>query len=207
MIKVRGWQISPAELEAQLAIHPDIVEAGVVGVVSVEGDTELPRAYVVKVPGKELTEADIKEYMADNLAKFKALDGGVKFIDAIPRNSTGKVMRHALRQSAATQDEALHNPTQTSMPVGSKSAAKTALSSLPSIASRTDLKISSHVSQDSSGSEADDEEDASLTTPDYAGAEAFTFKHILGADIDTTEHGDVQTVDDDGTPSSVTRLQ
>ena len=103
LIKVRGWQVSPAELEGQLVLHPLINEAAVIGVSTDEGDTELPRAYVVKKSDAVLTEADVYNYMKDNLAKYKVLDGGVRFVDAIPKNSIGKIVRRVLRDVAAAE--------------------------------------------------------------------------------------------------------
>ena len=113
LIKVRGWQISPAELEAQLNLHPAIAESAVIGIPSNDNDTELPRAYVVRAEvrgkgegvsvGREVTEKDIKTYMAQHLARYKALDGGVRFIDAIPKTSSGKITRVALRKLAAAE--------------------------------------------------------------------------------------------------------
>ena len=104
LMKVRGWQVSPAELEGQLALHPQIIEAAVIGVTTDEGDTELPRAYVVKMPGSTLTGMDVYRYMEENLAKYKAPDGGVRFVDAIPKNSIGKIVRRVVRDVAAAEE-------------------------------------------------------------------------------------------------------
>ena len=104
MIKTRGWQISPAELEAQLILHPTITDAAVIGVLSPNGDTEYPRAYVVKALDADFSEAEIKRYMSVHLAKYKALEGGVKVIDQIPKNSTGKILRSELKEFAAVED-------------------------------------------------------------------------------------------------------
>jgi len=113
MIKVRGWQVSPAELEAALLLHPDISDAAVIGVMLPEGETELPRAYIVKSLDKPtLSESDILEYMVKCLARYKSLDGGVIFVDAIPRNAAGKILRGTLREQAA----AAVRETQTSIP-------------------------------------------------------------------------------------------
>lgn len=113
MIKVRGWQVSPAELEAALLLHPDISDAAVIGVMLPEGETELPRAYIVKSLDKPtLSEADAREYMAKCLARYKSLDGGVVFVDAIPRNAAGKVLRGTLRDQAAAAVRTM----QTSIP-------------------------------------------------------------------------------------------
>lgn len=100
---MRGWQVSPAELEAALLLHPDIADAAVVGVRPKQGDdTELPRAYVVRSGNSTLSVHEVKRFMSSQVARYKSLDGGVAFVDAIPRNSAGKVQRGILRDRAAT---------------------------------------------------------------------------------------------------------
>lgn len=107
---MRGFQVSPAELEAVVLQHPAVVDVTVIGVAAVEDspdarDGEHPRAYVVCHPGSgstvKVTEAEIKEWCAQRLAKYKALSGGVVFVDTIPRNAGGKVLRRLLRDDAA----------------------------------------------------------------------------------------------------------
>lgn len=63
-------------------------------------DSEVPRAYVVRRPGSTLTEEDIRKYSSEKLAKYKSLDGGVKFVDAIPKNASGKILKNLLRKQA-----------------------------------------------------------------------------------------------------------
>ena len=100
MIKVRGWQVSPAELESVLLIHTEILEAAVIGSVLPNSNAEAPRAYIVKSPESNLSEGDIKTHMAEYLAKYKNLDGGIVFTNKIPRTSTGKIDRKQLRERA-----------------------------------------------------------------------------------------------------------
>lgn len=104
LIKVRGFQVAPPELESVLLSHPYIVDAGVIGVKDpVDKDVEHPRAFVVKrqVPESEsLDEKAIKEYCASRLARFKELTGGVRFLDAIPKNASGKILKRILREMA-----------------------------------------------------------------------------------------------------------
>ena len=87
LIKVRGFQVAPPELEAVLLSHEHIVDAGVIGVQPVEGDqSEYPRAYVVRRDspgGKKLSVQDVKKHVADRLAKYKRIEGGVVFVDEI----------------------------------------------------------------------------------------------------------------------------
>lgn len=103
LIKVRGFQVAPPELEAVLLSHPSIVDAAVIGIPAPQSsrDGELPRAYVVQRPGTpKLSENDIIEHAAGKLAKYKRLDGGVKFLDAIPKTASGKILKRELREWA-----------------------------------------------------------------------------------------------------------
>jgi len=104
LIKVRGFQVAPPEIEAVLLDHPQIVDAAVIAVTKrPEPDVELPRAYVVRRPGEEglkLDEATIKKYCSERLAKYKELTGGVVFTDAIPKNASGKILKRILRDEA-----------------------------------------------------------------------------------------------------------
>jgi acyl-coenzyme A synthetase/AMP-(fatty) acid ligase len=109
LIKVRGFQVAPPELEAVLLSHPHIVDAAVIGVRVPPDNSELPRAYVVRRPGergKRLTEDDVKKFLAGKLIKYKALNGGVKFLDAIPKNPSGKILKRILREQAKKEIEA-----------------------------------------------------------------------------------------------------
>ena len=102
LIKVRGFQVAPPEIEAVLLGHPDIVDCAVIGVYLNE-DAELPRAYVVRRPGSDpakLTEEIIKDFAGEKLAKYKRLEGGVRFVDAIPKNASGKILKRILREEA-----------------------------------------------------------------------------------------------------------
>ncbi|KAF2165801.1 hypothetical protein M409DRAFT_67128 [Zasmidium cellare ATCC 36951] len=96
LIKVRANQVSPSELEAVLLQHLKIGDTAVIGMPSKDfGET--PLAYVVKRPDVELTEAEVKKYIIERLAKYKQL-GGVVFIDALPRSASGKLLKRILRE-------------------------------------------------------------------------------------------------------------
>ncbi|KAJ5342787.1 AMP-dependent synthetase/ligase [Penicillium brevicompactum] len=108
LIKVRGFQVAPPELEAVLLSHPQIVDAAVIGITFPNADTEFPRAYVVRRPGESgshLTEDDIQKFILTRLAKYKALTGGVKFVGAISRNPSGKILKRVLREDAKREIE------------------------------------------------------------------------------------------------------
>jgi 4-coumarate--CoA ligase len=99
LIKVRGYQVAPAELEALLLTHEHIIDAAVIQIPD-DAAGELPRAYVVLGPSEEAqktTEEDIKEWVKAQVAAYKRLDGGVIFTDAIPKSASGKILRRILR--------------------------------------------------------------------------------------------------------------
>lgn len=87
-----------------LLVHPSIVDAAVIGVRRPGKYTndELPHAYIV-TGGEgsiDMDELEVMQYIRDRLASFKALDGGVKFVDSIPRNHDGKILRRVLEERA-----------------------------------------------------------------------------------------------------------
>lgn len=96
LIKYKGLQVAPAELEALLLNHPDILDAAVIGVDVDDGTNEVPRAYVVADQGKISAEG-IREYVKRNVAGHKRLRGGVVFLDEIPKSPSGKILRKDLR--------------------------------------------------------------------------------------------------------------
>lgn len=107
LIKVRGFQVAPAELEGVLLSHPDVSDAGVVGIPAGgfgssagEQGSEAPRAYVVRKSGSTLGEGDVQRWMKARLAGYKQLAGGVKLVDAIPKNASGKILKGELREMA-----------------------------------------------------------------------------------------------------------
>ncbi|ORY04362.1 hypothetical protein BCR34DRAFT_491628 [Clohesyomyces aquaticus] len=100
LIKVKGFQVAPAELEALLLEHEHVADAAVCAL-QLEHE-ELPRAYVVlKSEHKEAsTEWDIERWMSDRVAKHKHLSGGVVFIEEVPKSPSGKIQRKVLREWA-----------------------------------------------------------------------------------------------------------
>ena len=115
LIKVKAFQVAPPELESVLLGHPLIVDAAVIGVhdlatkgpeVIDEGGGQLPRAYIVRRPdgkGTSLTEAEVYDWVKAKLVRYKWLDGGVQFIDAIPKTASGKILKQQLRKRAAKE--------------------------------------------------------------------------------------------------------
>lgn len=97
LIKFKGYQVAPAELEAILINHPKIKDAGVVGLPD-ELVGERPLAFVVKKEEvTSITEEEIKKHVADMVSPQKRLTGGVIFVDSVPKNPTGKILRRELR--------------------------------------------------------------------------------------------------------------
>lgn len=108
LIKVRGWQVSPAEIEATLLEHPDIIDAGVIGVPAQNGCGEVPFAYVIPSVEGTLDQTAIQKFLRIRLARYKNV-GAVEFVTTIPRNPTGKILRRILRDS---RDHTNLNPAQ-----------------------------------------------------------------------------------------------
>ncbi|KAK3223592.1 hypothetical protein Dsin_010617 [Dipteronia sinensis] len=94
LIKYKGYQVAPAELEHQLHSHPDIVDAAVVPYPD-ERVGQVPVAFVVRKHGSTIDESEIKEFIAKQVAPYKKIRR-VIFISSIPRNSPGKVLRKDL---------------------------------------------------------------------------------------------------------------
>lgn len=84
LIKVKGNQVAPAELEGLLLEHPGIVDVAVIGIRFAED--ERPRAYVVTKPGVTITAEDVKDWVKERVVKYKWITGGVVFEKEIPRN-------------------------------------------------------------------------------------------------------------------------
>ncbi len=94
MIVSGGENVFPREVEDLLADHEGIAEAAVVGVPDDEFGQRL-RAYVVPANGTSLDEAAVKDYVKENLARFK-VPRDVVFLEALPRNATGKILKREL---------------------------------------------------------------------------------------------------------------
>ncbi|MFI9614474.1 4-coumarate--CoA ligase family protein [Streptomyces sp. NPDC052023] len=99
LIKYKGFQVAPAELEALLLTHPGIADAAVIGVYDDDGN-EIPRAYVVRHPtAPDLTENEVMLHVAERVAPYKRVRQ-VSFIAGVPRAASGKILRRQLRETA-----------------------------------------------------------------------------------------------------------
>ncbi|CAK9779667.1 acetyl-CoA synthetase-like protein [Cutaneotrichosporon oleaginosum] len=108
LIKYKGFQVPPAELEALLLTHPRIADAAVVGVYDASQATELPTAYVTVREAVDAAAFDqeIQEWVAARVARHKRLGGGVFVIDQIPKSAAGKLLRRQLRDRAQADRDA-----------------------------------------------------------------------------------------------------
>lgn len=94
LIKYKGFQVAPAELEALLLTHADIADVAVIPKPDAEAG-EIPKAYVVLKPGATISEAAIIDFVASHLSPQKRVRE-VEFIDTIPKSSAGKILRRIL---------------------------------------------------------------------------------------------------------------
>eukprot|EP00253_Pinus_taeda_P014316 PITA_14316 len=101
IIKVKGYQVAPAELEALLLTHSQIVDVGVIPFPD-PNSGEVPIAYVVRSPGRSLTEKDVMDYVAKQVAPYKRLHK-INFVNSIPKSSAGKILRRELVAKAKSK--------------------------------------------------------------------------------------------------------
>ncbi|KOV80929.1 AMP-binding protein [Nocardia sp. NRRL S-836] len=95
LIKYKGYQVPPAELEAVLLTHDEIADAAVIGVRDADGE-EVPKAFVVRQPGSTLDADAVMAFVAAHVAPHKKVRV-VEFIEAIPKSAAGKILRKDLR--------------------------------------------------------------------------------------------------------------
>jgi len=109
LIKVRGFQVAPAELEELLLSNDMVTDCAVIGVPDEESG-ELPRAYIVLKDGTEAESGETKDqiygWVKERIAPYKRLDGGIAFRDVIPKSASGKILRRILRDEHAQRLDA-----------------------------------------------------------------------------------------------------
>lgn len=101
LIKYKGYQVAPAELEALLLTHEHLADAAVIGVYDAEGN-EVPKAFLVRGPAAgDLTTDDVVAYVAERVSPYKKVRQA-EFIEAVPRAASGKILRRELRDREKT---------------------------------------------------------------------------------------------------------
>ncbi|CAI2355115.1 unnamed protein product [Caenorhabditis sp. 36 PRJEB53466] len=101
LIKVKGLQVPPAELEDLLLSHPKIRDCAVIGIPDAKAG-ELPKAFVVRAD-ETLSEQDVKDFVKPKVSSYKQLEGGVEFIEEIPKSAAGKILRRFLRDRSTAK--------------------------------------------------------------------------------------------------------
>ncbi|KOB78357.1 AMP dependent coa ligase [Operophtera brumata] len=96
LIKVKGYQVPPAELENVLKEHPSILDAAVIGISDAK-QGEAPKAFIVVKEGHKLKPDDVMKFVEERVAVYKRLKE-VMFMDVIPKNPSGKILRRVLRE-------------------------------------------------------------------------------------------------------------
>lgn len=108
LIKYKGFQVPPAELEGLLVDHENVEDVAVIGIYDEDQATEVPRAYcVVKqgIPKSDKTAEEIISWTNGKVAPHKRLRGGVRFVDEIPKSASGKILRRVLKERAQQEDK------------------------------------------------------------------------------------------------------
>jgi len=98
LIKYKGYQVPPAELEAVLVSHPKVKDAGVIGVQAGDGE-EIPKACVVC--GEDVDGDELMAYVAERVAPYKRVRE-IQFVDEVPKSASGKILRRVLREQHGT---------------------------------------------------------------------------------------------------------
>ncbi|KAK4884446.1 hypothetical protein RN001_000717 [Aquatica leii] len=95
LIKYKGFQVSPVEVENLLLKHPSVKDCGVIGIPD-DRCGQLPSALVVRKPNSDVTEEELIKFVAEKISIHKQLHGGVRFVQELPRTPSGKIIRREL---------------------------------------------------------------------------------------------------------------
>lgn len=121
LIKYKGFQVAPTELEGKLSDHPLVQDVAIIGVFDSNQHTEVPRAYIVHatrggagchpvtgLPGDEQSKIEATEIMnwfSKKVANHKRLRGGIRFLDSIPKSAAGKILKNDVKRIARQEEE------------------------------------------------------------------------------------------------------
>jgi acyl-coenzyme A synthetase/AMP-(fatty) acid ligase len=100
LIKFKGFQVAPAELEGLLVGHEHVDDVAVIGIYDERIASEIPLAFVVPRKGLERSEesaSGIVQWLTERVANHKRLRGGVRWIDEVPKSASGKILRRVLK--------------------------------------------------------------------------------------------------------------
>ncbi|KAK5007801.1 hypothetical protein LTR28_004817, partial [Elasticomyces elasticus] len=104
LIKYKGFQVPPAELEGYLHDFPGVIDCAVVGVYNKEIATEVPRAYVVREDASNpINIAELQQWFSSRVTNHKRLRGGIRLIGQIPKNASRKILRKNLKDKARAE--------------------------------------------------------------------------------------------------------
>lgn len=102
LIKVKGFQVAPAELEEIIRTYPDVSDAAVIGVLH-EKFGEVPRAYVITKPNAKVDVTRLERYVAEKVISYKQIIGGIVIVDSLPKTASGKILRRELKMQYAKE--------------------------------------------------------------------------------------------------------
>lgn len=108
LIKYKGFQVAPAELEGLLISHEKVADACVVGLYDESQVTELPLAFLVKAPAfSHLPDAhfvaEVRAWVDKQVSNHKKLRGGIRIVNVIPKSAAGKILRRVLRDQLTSE--------------------------------------------------------------------------------------------------------
>ena len=99
MIKYKGFQVAPAELEGLLLTHPAVADAAVIPVADEEAG-EVPKGFVVLKADSQATPQELMDFVAEHVAHYKKIRV-LEIIDEIPKSASGKILRRVLKDREA----------------------------------------------------------------------------------------------------------
>lgn len=97
LIKVKAFQVPPAELEELIRNFPDVADVAVIGIPHPTLG-EAPKAFIVPKTDKTINKLKLQDFVATKVAPYKRLEGGIQIVKSIPKNASGKILRRVLKE-------------------------------------------------------------------------------------------------------------